>query len=208
VLAQIDWVEFNKRFAEECNNNAKFGWCMSAEMSFLVYRRIGRSENIQEVKDRLFTEEFEAKNSALYEEEKKSIIFRSSDDWKEFYTEVFQSVEAGRFRIAIPSLMIAIEHELSEGNDTDKSGKPLISSVQLSIEQDNNPDSFTTIIAGSLFSLLKNNIFERGITGPRSELINRNRILHGRDNPSAWTKTDVYRLMTIISAIKMLQEYK
>ncbi|MBQ4899345.1 hypothetical protein KB559_10900 [Paenibacillus sp. Marseille-P2973] len=207
-LSGFEWDEFYKEFEEECKSNAKHGWCLSAEMDIPDYRRIGSSEDNQKTKDYLFTELFEVNDFELYNYEKNSIINESSNGWQEFYKDCFHSIENGRLMVAIPSLMMVIEHELSNGIDIDLSGKPLVRSVKSSIEQEREPGKFTTIIATSLFSLLENGIFERGITGPRSELINRNRVLHGRDDPSKWTKTDAYRLITIISALKMLKDYK
>ncbi|MGG3453851.1 hypothetical protein [Paenibacillus rhizolycopersici] len=208
-LSGFDWDRFFEEFEEECKSNAEYGWCLSAEMDIPDYRRIGSIADNQEAKDSLFTELFEANAYQLYEDEKNTIINESkTNGWHEFYKDCFHSLENDRLMVAIPSLMMAIEHELSNGNDTNLSGKPLVRSVKSSIEQEKEPGQFTIIIATSLFSLLENGIFEKGITGPRSMLINRNRVLHGRDDPSKWTKTDAYRLITIISALKMLQNYK
>lgn len=71
----------------------------------------------------------------------------------------------------------------------------LVRSVKSSVELEKEPGQFTKAIATSLFSLLENGVFKKGITGPRSELINRNRVLHGRDDPFMWTKSDAYRLI-------------
>ncbi|QSF42673.1 hypothetical protein [Paenibacillus tianjinensis] len=207
-LLEVDWEEFYENFSEECKSNAKYGWCISSCMPFAAYRKIGRTEDRQEVRDDLFTKMFEENNHNLYEEEKDYIINESSGAWSEFYRQCFDSVENNNIMVAIPSLVMAVEHELTNGNDADISGKPLVRSVQSTLVKEKEQGKLASIIAASLFTLLENGIFERGITGPRAQLINRNRILHGRDDPSKWTKIDAYRLISIISTLKLLQNYE
>ncbi|HEY2492154.1 MAG TPA: hypothetical protein VGI33_04455 [Paenibacillus sp.] len=204
-VLNIDWGNFYSEFSEECSNNAKYGWCISSDMDISSYREIGRSEDSQEIKDRLFTQLFEADDFRLLKDERDSIIQESSNEWKEFYDECFQCLEDGKTNVAIPSLMMAIEHELTNGDDIDVVGKKLLKRVQESIEEGKDPGKFTAIIIGSVFGLLNNGIFKGGITGPRRQLISRNRILHGRDDPSKWTRSDGYRLVSIISALILVQ---
>lgn len=105
-------------------------------MDIRDYRRIGRSEDNQETRDRLFTDLFEVNNYELYEYEKTSIIDASSIEWKEFYRDCFSSLEGGRIMIVIPSLMMAIEHELSNGKDIDKAGKKFVENTKLLTENE------------------------------------------------------------------------
>ncbi|KJB84844.1 hypothetical protein AZ66_28425 [Paenibacillus sp. E194] len=73
------------------NSNTKYGWCMSAKMSFARYREIARLEDKQEIRDSYFLEEFEKDKLTLYQQEKEYIISTSDNDWREFYEDLFFS---------------------------------------------------------------------------------------------------------------------
>ena len=40
----------------------------------------------------------------------------------------------------------------------------------------------------------------------RKPVINRNWVLHGRDDPSFWEEVDVLRLLTVLNTIQFVQE--
>ncbi|MUG45513.1 hypothetical protein [Paenibacillus woosongensis] len=204
---KIDLGEFTKNLEEECKSNAKYGWCLSSEMPFGAYREIARTDDTQEVRDQLFVKMFEEDGFRLYNDEKRFIISSSSEEWRDFYIECFQAFEGGMLKAVIPSLISAIEHELASGIESGEIGKKLIRNAQQSFESKWGPTGFVYVMGASVISLLENGLF-RGddFSKPRQPLLNRNRVLHGRDNPSEWRNTDVYKLITIISAIQMFRD--
>jgi hypothetical protein len=206
-IPKIDFEEFYREFEEECRSNAKHGWALPSGMSFPKYRSIGRAEDNTEVRDMLFKKEFEINDRELYKYEKSFIIENSSEEWRSFYQTCFEAVEQERFILAVPALLVAVEHELSYDFDSDKVGKKLLKDVELALFDSTELDEFSHIVGASLISLLSNAIFGRDdFNGDRPPIINRNRVLHGRDNPSNWSIIDVYKLMTVISTVKFLQE--
>lgn len=189
-----------------CDQNTKFGWCISAHMTIRLYCEIGSSGDSQEEKDRLFVSEFEANNFYLYEKEKQSILWSSQEGWKTFYIECFFLIDRQKYQAVVPSLLSAIEHELSYEQTTDI-GKRLIRRVQSSLERDGDTTSILYAISTSVLNLLNNMIFERhNFNEDRPSIINRNWVLHGRDTPSLWGKQDVYKLILLISALRMLNK--
>ncbi|OMD64654.1 hypothetical protein BSK62_16930 [Paenibacillus odorifer] len=206
-MFDIDWDVYFDDLKEECLSNTKYGWCLSAEMPVGAYRSIARSEDNQEKRDQLFVQGFEHDDFYLYKKEKEYITSTSTKGWKKFYEECFYSIENSNYKVVVPSLVSAIEYELSDGLNVNSIGKKLIKEIQDSINENNELESFSYTIGFSVIALLENSIFQsHAFNKDRASLINRNWVLHGRDNPSFWGKTDVYKLITIISALKMIKE--
>lgn len=202
---KIDWESFHTQFTEECKSNAKYGWCVSANMCIGSYREIARTKDTQEHRDSLFQELFEKDNSQLYFEERDDIITSSPDSWKKYYENCFLAFENGMYVAVIPSLMSAIEYELATISNDNEIGKSLINKVKARFENDTNSGDFSHIVGASVISLLQNGVFKyQPFELQRPKTLNRNWILHGRDDPSKWKKSDVYKLMSIISAIKLV----
>ncbi|MFB8376949.1 hypothetical protein [Paenibacillus taichungensis] len=206
-IPENNWGDFYTNLTKECDSNVKYGWCLSACMSLPEYRRIGGTKDVQNSKDKQFLEYFEANGLSLYKNEKEYILSSSNKDWEEFYRECFESIENNMFKVCIPSLLTAIEHELKNIGQTEDIGWKLINVVRPKLEEKDETTSFDNIIGSSIVFLLKNSIFKnRPFKNSRSNLLNRNRVLHGRDNPSAWSKIDAYKLITTISALRLFSE--
>ncbi|MEW4425990.1 hypothetical protein AB1I68_00685 [Paenibacillus pabuli] len=201
IVEQNGRLSFYERIHQACLINTNYGWCLSSNVSISAYRKIASS---QEEKNKLFVLEFEADDYDLYKAEKDYIIVTANQEWQQFYEECFYLIDNGKYQAAIPSLMSAVEHELSyEG--TNDIGKPLINRVKSSLERE-DPSSFLYAISTSVISLLNNRIFRyRDFNRTRLSIINRNWVLHGRDKPSLWKKEDVYKLIALISALRMLR---
>lgn len=190
-----------------CINNTKYGWCMSAHISIGTYRSIANSIESQSERDMLFVEEFESDDFRLYNKEKQTIILSSKQGWRTFYEECFYLIDNQMYQAVVPSLISAIEHELSY-EQTNDIGKSLIRRVKTAFERDEDSTSFLYAISTSVLNLLHNMIFRsRDFDKRRLPMINRNWVLHGRDTPSLWNKEDVYKLITMISALRMLNKY-
>lgn len=206
TFPKIDFERFFRDFEEECRSNAKHGWAVPSEMPIPVYRKIGRSEDNLEIRDGLFKKEFEKNNFELYNNEKIKIIENSEDGWKSLYEVCFGAIEDGKIEIAIPALFTAMEHELSNNFDSHKIGLKLIRDVKTAIVDENRVGFFSNIMGASLISLLENSIFRfDNFSSERPSIINRNRVMHGRDDPSKWSIVDTYKIITVISTIMILK---
>lgn len=203
-VEQTGRIPLYERIHQACLINTNYGWCMSSNISISAYKRIADSEGGQEEKDRQFVMEFEADNFDLYEAEKNQIIMTAHQEWRTFYEECFYLIDNQKYQAAVPSLMSAVEYELSfEG--TNDVGKPLINSFKSSLERDEDRTSVLYAISTSVISLLNNKIFKfRDFNRRRPPIINRNWVMHGRDTPSLWGKQDTYKLIALISALRML----
>jgi len=205
IFPKIDWEGFSEEFAEECRRNAKYGWCLSAEMGVAEYREVARSEDSQVVKDAKFVSMFECEGFALYKAEKEYIISKSSDEWKLLYDDCFNAFENELHRLAIPSLIMGIEHELYVISKSEKYGMKLIRKVKSDFERGHSDATLTYALNAPVFSVLENSLFKTvPFESDKPTFLNRNWVLHGRDDPTSWGKIEVYKLMTIISAIKSL----
>lgn len=205
IFPKIDWEDFSEEFAEECRRNAKYGWCLSAEMGIAEYREVARTEDSQVVKDAKFVSMFEGEEFALYKAEKEFIISKSSDQWKLLYEDCFYAFENKLYRLAIPSLIMGIEHELFVISGSKEFGLQLIRKLKSNYVKESSNDTLTYALNAPVFSVLENSLFKYApFEKNKPSVINRNWVLHGRDDPTSWGKTEVYKLMTIISAIKLL----
>lgn len=196
-----------ERIYRDCLSNAKYGWCMSAHMTISGYRKIAKEADSQEIRDKLFINEFEEDDYDLYKRERSYIISSAQEGWQDFYEECFYLIDNQKYKAVVPSLVSAIEHELCY-EQTNDIGKRLIRRVQSTLVANGDSDSFVYAISTSVLNLLCNIVFEyREFNEDRLPLINRNWVLHGRDTPSFWNKEDVYKLITMISALRMLNEW-
>lgn len=171
-------------------------------------RKIAKEQDSQEVKDALFVKYFEDEDLLLYKEEKEYIITSAPENWRQQYINCFETIEDGRHTVVIPTFITAIEHEISAMQESSiLLGRRLLKNTQSStMENTDNNGKFSNTIGLSVIGMLLNGMFENHPFNEESKLlINRNWILHGRDNPEKWTMVDVYRLMSIISALRIIR---
>lgn len=198
-----------KEFTESFKRNMKYGWALSAQMPFVKYQKIASSDYNKAFTDKYFLELFEYNNGELYEAEKEYIISHSTAEWDKLYTNCFSVIENEMYNIAIPSLIVAIEYELILISKSEKIGKNLIKHVRSILEKNKADSVYRYVIGTQLLQMLKNDIFGKVsfvTTERRPMVINRNLVLHGRDNPTSWNKAEVFKLITIISSLKMLTQ--
>lgn len=197
-----------KRMEYSIQSNTKYGWCLSSGMEVPTYNSISDQEDNQEIRDRLFVEYFERDDMFHYKDEKKEIFEKIDPPWKELMDNAFYLIENGRFSAAIPIFMIVLEHEIAILMPTSTNvGLGLLRTIKDSFKEDQQMRKFTLLVGQSIISTLQNNIFDyRPFDQERGKIINRNWVLHGRDNPNYWTKADAFRLMTIISALCFIKD--
>ena len=72
----------------------------------------------------------------------------------------------------------------------------------------NDDETYKKIAVISLYRFLREELFSSHKFGKdRKELINRNWILHGRDDPKYWTKVDALRLINVLSSVEFVNRY-
>jgi hypothetical protein len=202
-----DMEQVYSRLEYSIQSNTKYGWCFSAGMDIAIYSSISDQEDKQETRDLLFEQYFEKNDMFHYKFEKAEIIKMIDPQWVDILNDCFFLIEHDRFKAAIPTLITAIEHEISLFlPQSIQFGKYLLKSVRSSFEANQYREELSPLVGISILKMLMNDFFcNHTFDLERKKLINRNWILHGRDNPNLWTKADVFRLMTLISALCFLR---
>jgi hypothetical protein len=150
----------------------------------------------------------------LYEEkgflqcEIDEIIDNTNEDWKEVLYSCFSSIKNGDYKIAIPFLFSYIENQIAKILDTTMYGyklkKEYESKLRTSIE---DKDSTTYIFLKAVY-VSSMNVYNASsnFKEERPNIINRNWVMHGRDDPRLWTITDVYKLLSVLSGIAFIMD--
>jgi hypothetical protein len=189
-----------EKFKNAVDSNTVYGWALTAHMPFNLYIEAGVKIDNLTHKDEFFTRLFESDDYDLYKNEKETILELVCDKWKSLLYECFEAIENNKNKIVIPSLFIIIEGELSRLAQSNDIGKRLVNSTKESLLK-NSDDRMIYLVAESLFTFLDKHLFKtHKFNTDRPIVINRNWVLHGRDNPEEWTKT-VYKLLTVLSSI-------
>ncbi|MCB4341072.1 hypothetical protein ACFVIX_06105 [Bacillus subtilis] len=144
----------------------------------------------------------------IYVDIKPVILNRVESNHTILLEECFYTIETGKFAVSLPALILIIEGEISTFTESEKVGWRLMDEWEKSLSTNDQMknDSLRAISAYSLVEYLKNALFARQtFNQQRLSDINRNWVYHGRDNSSLWTKTDVYKLLNILTTISTLK---
>jgi hypothetical protein len=198
-----------ERIRRITESNSKHGWTLTGDMGLGDYLNDELLNTPMSEVDSYFysyyTFKDEGKGVDIYRNAKASIRETINPKWHVLIDECFRSYDLEMFKIAIPNLMTIIEGEVSEITESDYVGGKLINKFKVNaITED---DRFSTISIYSLYLFLKNHLFKyREFKKERSDIINRNWVLHGRDNPSLWTKIDYFRLLNTLDSIQFTKK--
>lgn len=180
-------------------HNSKYGWTLTGEMAINLYLDDKLLECDQKEMDEIFESYYSLEDSKLYEYLKKSLTENIDNKWSSALEEIFYNYEQNRFKVIIPILISIIEGEISRISKSDAYGSRLITEYKKSIS---NEEKIATIAAYSLHNFLDLGLFAyNSFHKDRKPMINRNWVLHGRDNPELWEKVDALRLMNVLSTM-------
>lgn len=188
-------------------NNSIYGWTLTGEMDLGVYlnKELLNKGLVLDVKDQYFYDYYKSDNWRNYYETKKIITSKITPKWRGLINDCFESFENDKHQLIIPVLISIIEGEISEITKTHNVGQDLLESLKGEI--DTEEDKFDAILIFSLYTFLKEELFRgRNFSYRRRKLINRNWVLHGRDDPKHWKKVDALRLINVLSTIQFAKK--
>lgn len=144
-------------------------------------------------------------DEGLYEAVKETTLNEVNRNHYPLLNQVYLALEQEMYAIAIPSLMLIIEGEISElSSDKSLVGNTLVKSWKIESTKTDTvkKDEFlkARILAFTKF-VSKNLFIYKDFQDERRPFINRNWVAHGRDDSSLWTKTDAYKLINFLETV-------
>lgn len=200
---KIDYEHIEKN----TNDNSNFGWTLTREISTFEYLDNDLLDLSLKDKDEYFYGYYSKNDWEHYRLMRESLLESVDPKWQDLMIDCFDSFEQDKYRMVIPLLFSIIEGESANIFGTNKVGGPLITfmKTQVSSEQ----DKFTQIAIYSLTRFMKKQLFTfHEFDKYRRPVINRNWVLHGRDDPKHWQKVDALRLFNVLSTLQLVKEYK
>lgn len=194
-------VEGASRLSETAENvlrhTALHGWTLSFRFELEEFLNPDLLEYDQQQLDEYFMGLYE-KHFEMVVENIKEGINNTNDP---LIDQVIESYKRGDFVIAIPSLILMIEGEIANILESQKYGKKLLNEWKRT-EEAKNQEDFKTIQALALIEYLRGQIFiNHDFKLERNEVVNRNWILHGKDDSRLWTKKDATQLINLLSTV-------
>lgn len=196
-----------KKIEALANHNSSYGWTMTGEIDIRFYLDEYLLKLNQQQIDKVFLDYFESDSFANYQSTKSAIITEVDEKWKKVLKDCFELYENDKYQVIIPMLMTVIEGEVSDIAESPKVGGGLLNDWEKKILSDE--ERLMIIVSYSLNQYLSSKIFVRKeFHEDRAATINRNWVLHGRDNPENWTKIDALKLINVISTLQFIKEVK
>jgi len=206
-LPKIDFPELEidyEKIEALTNHNSSHGWTLTGEMDFNFYLDEDLLRLKQQEIDHIFLEYYESDSKMNYESTKSAIVDEIDGQWKSVLNDCFELYEQDKYQVIIPMLMTVIEGEISNIAKSPQIGKRLLTDWKKQIPS--VQERMMIIISYSLNQYLSSKIFIRKeFHEERSSSINRNWVLHGRDNPENWTKVDALKLINAISTLQFIK---
>lgn len=199
-------VDF-KRIEKIINDNSTYGWTLTQEINFKDYLKDNLLNAPQRKKDEYFYDYYSKNDWKNYYITKDTILESINPKWLDLINDCFDSFEQDKYKMIIPVLFSIIEGETAFVYDTKDASTDLFKFIRKKAE--NEKDELTQMATYSLIRCLHRQLFVyHEFDDYRKELINRNWVLHGRDEPKRWNKVDALRLFNVISTIQLVKNYK
>lgn len=206
TLPEIDYEEIRS----VTKNNSKYGWTLTGEIGLGEYLNrdlinVSKKE-IDEYFFNIYTAKNEISGKSFYEVTKENILRYISKKWIPLIKDCFTCYELKIYKVAIPNLIMIIEGELSEIANSHKYGLGLIKEWKEEVYTED--DKFDAIFIYSMINFLQYSLFLRhDFDSNRLEILNRNWIMHGRDDPAFWDEVDYLRLINVLSSFQTFKEF-
>jgi hypothetical protein len=210
-LMEIDWEKVSKRWLKTAESLARRGWTIPPNMGISEMFEIADLKSRYEV-DRAFANFYADKEN--FKEMKENLLKNKLlSEWHELLQQCFENYEKGNYLIVIPSLFTVLEgfaHKLVHpkfkiSRNADKQAS--LSKKYEIVRKEVIKDSVTLAFYASAQLFIKKAFQFGGFdkeNARRPFLINRNWVLHGRDNPAQWKRIDALRLLNAISTLTIL----
>lgn len=203
---KIDFPEIDyERIREITDDNSKFGWTLTGEMSFGDYLEDDLVGVSAAEKDEYFYTYYSKNDWEHFGYMKKEILEEIEPRWIDLIQECFESFGNDKYKIIIPTLFTIIEGEMSFVFQSHDGSNAIIKRMET--EADNVDSKMKQISLYSVVHSMKDQLFGSfSFAEDRNDLINRHRVLHGRDIPSHWQKVDALRLLNVISSLQFIKD--
>lgn len=207
-----DWDNFIEVLAQSLyddtavvvENNSKYGWTFASSMGLTVYINDELKEKSKKELDTYFYKYYSEDDWYEYKDLKEDIKEELEPKWVELLDDCFFLFENGKYKTAVPVLFSIIEGEIAKTLDTDEYGWKLKKELKEQFKVE--PNRFKKIGMYSVMVCVDQALFPNSkFTEERKEVINRNWVLHGRDDPRLWEVVDVLRLLTVLNSIQYIQ---
>ncbi len=204
-------IEFPKidfeRIEKITNDNSTLGWTLTREISTFEYLDDDLLDLSLKEKDKYFYHYYSKSDWENYHLMKESLLESVDPKWQDLMVDCFDSFEQGKYKMVIPLLFSIVEGESAKIFGTHKVGGPLVTFMKKQVSSDQ--DKFTQIAIYSLTRFMKKQLFiYHEFDKYRKPVVNRNWVLHGRDDPKHWKKVDALRLLNVLSTLQLVKEYK
>ncbi|MCZ4248888.1 hypothetical protein O2313_15300 [Bacillus amyloliquefaciens] len=188
------------------NHNSLNGWTITADISTDLYFDQNNLLLTSNQLDIRFATYYEKDDCRELRRLKESLLNNENSKWNNLLDISFDLYHTKKYKISIPALIAIVEGEMSELIDSDKFGKYLFRDFKTQIDE---KDKFLAYASYSMYTFLTEALFKKhSFEDVRTEIINRNWVLHGRDDPNEWTKIDLLRLWNTIGSIRFLKEMR
>lgn len=202
-LIEVDYDRIEKII----NQNSRYGWTLTQEIEFSYYFKDKLLNSSFNQIDTHFYNFYSQNDWAFYQHTKKLILETIDPKWIELLNECFDSFEQDKYKSIIPTLFSIIEGETAFIYGTTDVGKDLFETMKT--ETRNIEHELTKLTIYSLAEFMRWQLFGyQEFSKSRKSVINRNWVLHGRDDPIYWHKVDALRLINILSTVQLVKENK
>ncbi|MED4921139.1 MULTISPECIES: hypothetical protein [Heyndrickxia] len=193
-----------ERIKKITNHNSSYGWTLTGEIAINLYLDDDLLEYDQAELDRTFEGYYSMDDGKLFNDLKENILNNVDEKWEEMLKEIFDLYKSGRYIVIVPLLISIIEGELSRLISSNAYGRKLIKEWKGNITND---EKIVTIASYSLHRFFDKVLFAYvPFETERKPLINRNWIIHGRDDPDLWKKADALRLLNVLSTLLFIND--
>lgn len=179
---------------------ANFGWTIDGHWDFFMIDKVLQFNNKQQLDQFLYKEYYACEDKQEVKRLSKAILkYESLSLWKPLIEECNKAYQHGMYRICIPSLISVIEGIVGKKiNDKKTIGLEALSK-KLKEEINKLPSHSVRRLCVISIKCWYDKVFELiKFSSERSLVINRNWIMHGRDDCNLWKEIDAIRLYSTI----------
>lgn len=202
----IDWeyLEELESSQRECViKMAQHGWTLSPNMQIgdhMIVKHLSRIEEIDEALTNLY---FDSEYS-IYPNDISYIQSTIDERYKLLVDQCIFNFETGNHIIAIPSLLLVVEGLCAGSINAQDTGRRLVRKYKSTLKD----DKFITEAAKlSVCTLIDKYLLSyKDFDGERPKGLNRNWVLHGRDDVREWKRVDALKLINNLAGILFVSE--
>ncbi|MFA1509998.1 hypothetical protein ACDN41_12280 [Priestia aryabhattai] len=178
---------------------AKRGWTPTESTNIYEYAKAFEKYRSLKNYDKFFMKLYDCENTEAYQEEKKFILDNITSGYKILIEQCFENYENGHYHITIPPLISLVDFHVATLMESKEWGCKLFNQWESKLEQ--NKDHYMYPFEYETYTHIRKNIFGQEKRGRYS---NRNKIMHGKDNPKYWKESYALKLFINISSLLTL----